>query len=139
MGFVNEELTQEERELFAQRNIVNPVYGNKEALRPKRWTINREKDAILVQLGVHREWPDETVFFYQLRDSSFVISLKRRYMRPNTIVWSFENVRYNPFEEIRDSQINKEIKDVLKQALEVHKAHGASDTRSEQLKVVCEF
>lgn len=139
MGFVNEELTQEERELFAQRNIVNPLSRDKKILIPKRWTIDREKQAYIIRLGVERDWPDEEVFFYQLRERHIIISVRQRLLPQNTVVYSLGNTCYSPLDEIKDSNVVEELKEVLKRALDQFKTQGTSDDWNMSTRVICEF
>lgn len=140
MAFVNEELTQEERELFAQRDIKDPLdYMNKSKLIPSYWTIDKEREAILFSIGIQREWPDEVVFFYQLRETEIILSLKRRIVLPNTIIWSLNNTCYNPFEKMKDQKLVGEMKNLLKMALEQFGVKGKPNGKKEAIEVVFEF
>ena len=139
MAFVNDELTQEEREVFAKRGIKNPVYGKDHILIPRYWTIDREREAYITYLGVRRDWPDEKVLFYQLRDVSMVISVKWQSAQNNTIVYSLENTCDAPLKDIVDGELLEEVKSVLRLALEQFKANGRPDERNMATNVICNF
>ncbi len=139
MAFVNEELTPEEREWFAKRGIKNSVYGKAHILKPRYWTIDRERDAYITYLGVRRDWPDEIVLFYQLRDISMIISVKRCSAPNNIGVYSLENTCDAPLKDIKDGELIEELKSVLREALEEFKANGRPDERNMAVKVICDF
>lgn len=140
MAFVNEKLTQEEKEMFIKKGIKNPLdYMNNSILIPNYWTIDRDKQAYLFQIGVQRDWPDEVVFMYQLREVCLIISVKRKTAQENTVIYSIQNTCYTPFDEIKDSKLVEELKDVLKLALEQFKIDGTPDYFNMAVNVVCDF
>ena len=140
MAFFNEKLTREERELFRQRDITNPLdYMNRSILVPEYWTIDRTRKSFIFEIGVQRDWPDETVFFYQLRDVSMIISVRHEYLRENTVVYSINNTCYSPLDGIEDVEFGDELKTVLKQALEQFKTQGTPDAWNMSTNVICDF
>jgi len=65
MAFVNEDITEEKDiELFNLFNFKNPVSDEK--LRPRKWTIDREREAFVVGLGGRGFYDSEIPTFYAL-------------------------------------------------------------------------
>ena len=138
MAFKNEKLTQEERELFAQRNIINPIDYPETVLKPSYWTIDKEKEAILFKIGVQRDIPEEEVFFYQVRDKAVIVSVKQKIVLPNTLIWSLKNTYYNPFKEIKKQVLVNEWKTILKAALKEYGVWGKPQEGNEPIEVFFE-
>jgi len=140
MAFVNEKVSQGEKELFAKRNIIDPLdYMNKSRLIPSYWTIDREREAFIFHIGVQRDWPDEEVFFYQLKQRYMFISVKRKYEANNTVVYSLNNTCYSPLDEMKDRVLVTEMKETLKLALDQFKTQGTPDDWNMSTRVICEF
>ncbi|MEC1641056.1 hypothetical protein P9E76_08590 [Schinkia azotoformans] len=49
MAFINEKISEVDREYFDTFNLKNPI--TKETLHSRRWTIDRKRNAFLVVLG----------------------------------------------------------------------------------------
>ncbi len=79
MAFVNAYLTVEEKRMFEEAEIRDPRYKiAKEYLKPDKWTIDREKNIVLINCGVadRDEYYKETfVLFYKQMDNEHLIVL----------------------------------------------------------------
>lgn len=65
MGFVNEKIEEKDRERYNSFNLIGPYTGDK--LNSRYWTIDRERDEILVglELGRDEDQPDFYVFIFK--------------------------------------------------------------------------
>lgn len=64
MAFINEEISDSDKELFYSFNFINPV--TRKPLNPRKWTIDRERDILLVGLGGQGLESSEIPMFYAL-------------------------------------------------------------------------
>lgn len=73
MAFVNEIISEADQEKLKAFTFKNPVTNI--AITPKKWTINRERDAFLIGLGGQGTYNSEIPMFYALVWKNKVISL----------------------------------------------------------------
>lgn len=64
MAFLIKKLTQKQREQFEMKQIGNPLSPALAILKPSEWIIDVEKDVFLFAIGVHRDYPNEELFFF---------------------------------------------------------------------------
>lgn len=64
MAFEIEALTAEQREQFAAKQIPDPLSPVLGILKPREWIIDAGKDVFLFAIGVHRDYPNEELFFF---------------------------------------------------------------------------
>ncbi|MFQ9857026.1 MAG: hypothetical protein ACLRYD_10780 [Ruminococcus callidus] len=69
MAFEIEALTAEQREQFAAKQIPDPLSPVLGILKPREWIIDAGKDVFLFAIGVHRDYPNEELFFFSLERS----------------------------------------------------------------------
>ena len=86
MAFLIEKLTQKQREQFEMKQIRNPLSPVLGFLKPSEWIIDIGKDVFLFAIGVHRDYPNEELFFFHWRDMEFILPLKKENKLPNTSV-----------------------------------------------------
>lgn len=78
MAFLIEKLTQKQREQFEIKQIRNPLSPVLGILKPSEWIIDIEKDVFLFVIGVHRDYPNEELFFFHWKGMEFILPLKKR-------------------------------------------------------------
>lgn len=75
MAFVNERLTEQQRDEFAAMGIMNPTLNQHGVLRPLHRTIERATSTCLIHTGVYRDCPDEHYFLFFWRNNAYPLSL----------------------------------------------------------------
>lgn len=138
MAFDIEELTPEQQEQFAVKQIPDPLSPTLGILKPREWIIDVGKDVFLFAIGVHRDYPDEELFFFHWKDQEMILSLRKENQLPNTRIWSFQTSWENPLRYVQGN-IRSQILADLKQALEVYRVDGTSDPSNLAVQVVCDF
>ena len=116
MAFEIEALTAKQREQFAVKQIPDPLSPVLGILKPREWIIDAGKDVFLFAIGVHRDYPNEELFFFHWKDQEMILPLR--------------NVQGN---------IRSQILADWKQALEVYRVDGTSDPSNLAVQVVCDF
>ena len=79
MAFEMEALTAEQREQFAAKQIPDPLSPVLGILKPREWIIDAGKDVFLFAIGVHRDYPNEELFFFHWKDQELERSRWRRH------------------------------------------------------------
>ena len=77
MAFDIEELTPEQQEQFAVKQIPDPLSPTLGILKPREWIIDVGKDVFLFAIGVHRDYPDEELFFFHWKDQEMILPLRK--------------------------------------------------------------
>jgi hypothetical protein len=79
MAFVNAYLTDEEKRIIEDAGIRDPRYKiSKKYLKPSKWTIDREKNIVLINCGVadRDEYYKETfALIYKQMDNAHLVAL----------------------------------------------------------------
>jgi len=138
MGFINEKVTEQERNKFKQKKIQNPLSPVLPVLAPVYWTIDREKDMYLFKIGTHRDYPNEEWFFFKYKEREIVLFMDYKYESPNKCIWKIEIDRICKYNKIEQSIVYS-IFDELKKAFYVYQFNGKPDAENQEMKVVCEF
>ena len=76
MAFEMEALTAEQREQFAAKQIPDPLSPVLGILKPREWIIDAGKDVFLFAIGVHRDYPNEELFFFHWKDQEMILPLE---------------------------------------------------------------
>ena len=116
MAFDIEELTPEQQEQFAVKQIPDPLSPTLGILKPREWIIDVGKDVFLFAIGVHRDYPDEELFFFHWKYQEMILPLRKENQLPNTRIWSFQTSWENPLRYVQGN-IRSQILADLKQAL----------------------
>lgn len=138
MAFEIEALTAEQREQFAAKQIPDPLSPVLGILKPREWIIDAGKAVFLFAIGVHRDYPNEELFFFHWKDQEMILPLKKENRLPNTRIWSFQISWENPLRYI-PGNIRSQMLEDLKLALEVYRVDGTSDPSNLAVQVVCDF
>lgn len=139
MGFINEKVTEQERNAFKQKKIQNPLSPVLPVLSPVYWTIDREKDTYLFKIGTHRDFPDEEYFYFKCMEYELIIFIGYRYESPNICKWNFDinkNCKYNKMEI---SKFTTYMLELLKDALVTFQLNGKTEYENQEMNVICEF
>lgn len=64
MAFVNEKISEKDKEYFNSFNLKNPVTGD--LLFSRKWTIDRKRDVFLVGMGGQGFYESEIPMYYAL-------------------------------------------------------------------------
>ena len=122
MSFVNEELTQEERNALINQKID---YGMGRILKSSYRTIDRERHLLFMRCGVYGfDVPEDIVFYFEIKECQFLIKITEH---SGMINESTFNISYSNFEMIKSSTNNYDIitlKQYLKEALQVFELTG---------------
>lgn len=138
MAFEIEALTVKQREQFAVKQIPDPLSPVLGILKPREWIIDAGKDVFLFAIGVHRDYPNEELFFFHWKAQEMILPLRKENQLPNTRIWSFQTSWENPLRYVQGNIRSQMLAD-LKQALEVYRADGTSDPSNLAVQVVCDF
>lgn len=138
MAFLIEKLTQKQREQFEIKQIRNPLSPVLGFLKPSEWIIDIEKDVFLFAIGVHRDYPNEELFFFHWRGMEFILPLKKENKLPNTRIWSLNTSWDNPIKNIQ-SDIKAQVIIDLKDALDVYRVDGTSDPDNLSVQILYDF
>ena len=133
MAFINEKLTEEQREDFRAKGIKDPNIGSVRFIAPLYQTIDREKDMCLVHAGVQRDACYEHYFVFFWKGKQHMISLIMD-TEPNTIIWKNE-VELSPYVFSADDPFVSD----LKEALKVRKFWGEPEEMDDDSKVIFKF
>jgi hypothetical protein len=74
MPFVNEKLTEDQRNALIARNIPNPIRKGK-AIGSYHWTADHEKDLFLIHAGCFHDLPEEEIFVFLYSDKVIFVTL----------------------------------------------------------------
>ncbi len=138
MAFLIEKLTQEQREQFKTKQIRNPLSPVLGFLEPGEWIIDTEKDVFLFAIGVHRDYPNEELFFFHWRGMEFILPLKKENTLPNTRIWSLNTSWDNPIKNIQNN-IKQQVIIDLKCALDVYRVDGTFDPANLSVRILYDF
>jgi hypothetical protein len=134
MAFVNENLTEEEREKFKARGIKNPTINRRlDILDPIRWTIDRENDMFLIKAGVDKDACYEYYFIFCWKGEQHVISLIMD-TAPNTVIWKKE-FELSPYR----FSVNDPFEKKKKKALKAFQVFGKPEENDDDTKVIIRF
>lgn len=138
MAFLIEKLTQKQREQFEVKQIRNPLSPVLGILKPSEWIIDIEKDVFLFVIGVHRDYPNEELFFFHWKGMEFILPLKKENKLPNTRIWILNTSWDNPIKSIQ-SDIKSQVIIDLKYALDVYRIDGTSDPSNLSVQILYDF
>ena len=133
MAFVNEKLTNEQREEFVARSIKNPASVSGIALSPIFWTIDHENDMCLIKGGVHRDYHNEYYFVFLWKGEQHIVSLVME-TKPYTVIWNNE-VQASTYGLSTSAPFVED----LKSALTIFKVDGSTRTINENAEVIFNF
>ncbi|HHY72205.1 MAG TPA: hypothetical protein GX497_03090 [Bacillus bacterium] len=122
MAFANELMTKEETAEFKAKAIPNPGY-RREILEPRRWTIDREKNVILIWCRRERFEPYDQYFLLLWKDIPIPMKLRDSWVSAPTREWELIYIEIP--NELREKQ--DEIIQSLKDALVVYAYDGYPD------------
>ena len=92
MFFINERLTLKQREEFNSWGIMQPFFGfgrviSEEPLKPRYWTVDKEREIYLLNTSYDRDYPDEHVFIFIWNKKDYRVQFYRRLEKDGVIVW----------------------------------------------------
>ncbi|HHY72203.1 MAG TPA: hypothetical protein GX497_03080 [Bacillus bacterium] len=122
MAFVNEKMTKEETTEFKAKAIPNPGY-RREILEPQRWTIDREKNVILIWCRIERWEPYDQHFLLLWKDIPIPMKLRDSWVSGLTREWELLYIEIP--KELKEK--HDEIIESLKDALIVYAFDGFPD------------
>lgn len=138
MAFLIEKLSQKQREWFEMKQIRNPLSLVLGILKPSEWITDIEKDVFLFSIGVHRDYPNEELFFFHWRGMEFILPLKKENKLPNTRIWSLDTSWNNPMKNIQ-SDMRSQVIINLKEALDIYRVDGTSDPDNLSVQILYDF
>lgn len=138
MPFVNEYLTDEQREDFERKGIRNPLSSALPILKPIKWICDSESNSYLFSIGTHRDYPDEELFFWHWKNQEFILPLKKHNIPPDTRMWGLNTFYPNPIVQLQDN-VAAEMIESLKLALEVYRLDGTTNPDNMSVKILFDF
>jgi hypothetical protein len=128
MAFVNEEISEKDKEYFNSFNLKSPFTRN-EPIEPWKWIIDRERDAFLVALGGQGYYESEIPRFYALIWKKNIIKIETfrngigSFSTGVEIWWKITKIEA-PECMIED---NTEMVELIKEALDAEGSGGRRD------------
>ncbi len=135
MAFINERLTDLQREDFAKRNIKNPLLKD-QLLIPYFWTADYERNTFLVNVGSSHDLPEEELFIFIRNQDVFLFKLEMQNVDGKTKKWNFLN-----FKPISDNIETDEdlLMNLFKEALTEYKYNGLPENYRQQFDMEIDF
>lgn len=94
MSFINEKLTPEQREEFADRGIKRPTSHN--IAKPLFRTIDEEINMCLWHIGsLGRDDPDHHCFFFEFNGKNIYLIMKYSNPQKGSIIWTISEYEKN--------------------------------------------
>ncbi len=135
MAFINERLTDLQREDFEKRNIKNPLQKD-QLLVPNFWTADFERNTFLVNVGSYHDLPEEILFIFIHNQDVFLFKLEMRNIDCETKEWNFLN--FKPLSDNIETDENL-LMGLFKEALSEYKYNGLPKDFRQQFKMKINF
>ena len=130
MGFVNEEIEEKDRERYYSFNLIGPY--TKDKLEAWKWTIDKERDAILIILETGRDYEHPCFFVFIWKNKIIRITTFLKKDIGKALYWNLYSIGIP--ESLKD-----EKDEILQAILEAFKEHGYIYIRIENIIVIILF
>ncbi len=135
MAFINERLTDLQREDFARRNITDPLQQN-QLFVSYFWTADFERNAFLANVGSYHDLPEETLFIFIFNQGIYLFKLEMRDIDCKTKEWNL--LDFKPLNDTTEADRCLLIS-LFKEALAEYKYNGLPRKCSQQFNMKINF
>jgi hypothetical protein len=119
MAFLNEKLTDEQREEFASKGIMSIYAGG--IVKPLYWTIDKEANNYLIRLGKDREMQQYIKLLFIYKNELITVDTEQILKEGNKCGW-----KVFPVQSTKNSSADSSFYAELKKALFAFKGDGTT-------------